>query len=208
MLPERHLALVTSVEASVFGRRTPTQPEVDEQAELEAAQGKGHATPKRKEAEAARKQRMTPPKNRKEANALHRERVREQRVKQRAALAGGGDERFLPSRDQGPVKKLIRDYIDSRRTIGEFLIPIFLGMFLLSIVLSSITQYVGTFAWLTVILLLAVDSVRILRGVKQAVIERFGANEARGITMYALMRSWQMRRLRLPKPVVRPGASV
>lgn len=189
----------------MFGRRTPTEPEVDEQADLEAAQGKGHATPKRKEAEAARKKRMTPPKSRKEANALHRERVKEQRAKQRQALGGAGDDRYLPGRDQGPVKKLVRDYIDTHRTIGEFLIPVFLGMFLLSLVLAPYTAYVGTYAWMTVIVLLGLDSVRILRGVKKVVTERFDAMEARGITMYALMRSWQMRRLRLPKATVRPG---
>jgi DUF3043 family protein len=200
---------VTNVEAgSVFGRRTSTDPAVEEQEALDAAQGKGRATPKRKEAEAARKKRMTPPRNRKEASALHRERVKEQRSKQREALAGAGDDRFLPARDRGPVKKFIRNYIDSRRTIGEFLIPVFLLMFLASILLSTITPYVGTFAWLAVLVLLTLDSVRITRGVKKAITERFGAEETHGITMYALMRSWQMRRLRLPKATVRPGDQI
>lgn len=192
----------------MFGRRTPTDPSVEEQEDLDAAQGKGRATPKRKEAEAARKKRMTPPRNRKEASALHKARVKEERGKQRLAMAGAGDDRFLPARDQGAVKKFIRDYIDSRRTIGEFLIPVFLVVFLLSIVLSGITPYVGTFAWVAVLALLAIDSVRVLRGVKKAITERFGADETRGITMYALMRSWQMRRLRLPKATVRPGEQV
>ncbi len=183
----------------------PTDRAVEEPEELDVAQGKGRATPKRKEAEAARKKRMTPPRNKKEASALHRERVKEQRGKQREAMAGGGDDRYLPTRDQGPVKKLIRNYIDSRRTIGEFLIPVFLLMFLVSILLSSITQYVGTFAWLAVLVLLGLDSRPRHRGVKKVVAERFGADETRGITMYALMRSWQMRRLRLPKATVRPG---
>jgi hypothetical protein len=181
---------------------------VEEQEEFDAAQGKGRATPKRKEAEAARKKRMTPPRNRKEASALHRERVKQQRSKQREALAGAGDDRFLPARDQGTVKKFIRNYVDSRRTIGEFLIPVFVLMFLVSILLSSITPYIGTFAWLAVLVLLAVDSVRILRGLKKAIIDRFGAEETHGITMYALMRSWQMRRLRLPKATVRPGDQI
>jgi len=189
----------------LFGRRTTNDPVVAEPEDLETSQGKGHATPKRKEAEAARKKRMTPPKSRKEASALRRERVKEQRGKQREALAGGGDDRYLPARDQGPVKRLIRNYIDSRRTIGEFLIPAFLVLFMLSILLSSVTQYVGTFAWLAILGVLAVDSVRVLKGVRQVVTERFGREATSGITMYALMRSWQMRRLRLPKATVRPG---
>lgn len=192
----------------MFGRRTPTEPSPQEQAELDTAQGKGRATPKRKEAEDARKKRMTPPRTRKEASALRKERLQEQRAKTRAAMAGGGDDRYLPARDRGPVKKIIRDYIDSRRTFGEFLIPAFLLMFLLAVLLSPYTQYIGTFAWLTVLILLALDSVRILRGVKRVITDRFGADETKGITMYALMRSWQMRRLRLPKATVRPGDEI
>jgi hypothetical protein len=192
----------------VFGRRTPTEPVVDEPADLEIAQGKGRATPKRKEAEAARKKRMSPPKNRKEASVMRRERVKEQRLKQREAMAGTGDDRFLPVRDRGPVKKLVRDYIDSHRTVGEYLVPIFLLMLVLSIALSSVTQNLGTFAWLIVVLLLTVDSVRVVRGVKKAITERFGADQTKGITMYAMMRSLQMRRLRLPKATVRPGATI
>lgn len=192
----------------MFGRRTTTDPAVEQQEELDTARGKGRATPKRSEAEAARKKRMTPPRSKKEANALHRERVKEQREKQRQAMAGGGDDRFLPTRDQGPVKKLIRDYVDSHRTIGEFLIPVFLVLFMISILLSNVTQYVGTIAWVTVLVLLAADSVRILRGVRAAITERFGAKETQGTTMYALMRSWQMRRLRLPKPTVRAGGEI
>jgi Protein of unknown function (DUF3043) len=192
----------------LFGRRTPTDPSVDEQEELDATQGKGRATPKRKEAEAARKKRMTPPRTRKEASALHRERAKEQRGKQREAMAGAGDDRFLPSRDQGPVKKFIRDYIDSRRTVGEFLIPIFLLMFMAAILLSGVTPYLGTFAWVGILLLLTLDSIRVVRGLKKAITEKFGAGETRGITMYALMRSWQMRRLRLPKSTVKPGDSI
>lgn len=192
----------------MFGRRTPTEPALQEQAELESAQGKGRATPKRKEAEAARKKRMTPPRTRKESSAMHRERTKEQRSKTRAAMSGVGDDRFLPVRDQGPVKKFIRDYIDSHRTVGEFLIPVFLVMFMLAILLSPFLQYIGTFAWLAVLILLAVDSVRVVRMVKRGITERFGADETQGITMYALMRSWQMRRLRLPKATVRPGDQV
>jgi hypothetical protein len=192
----------------VFGRRTPTEPVIDEPVEVDTAAGKGRATPKRKEAEAARKKRMTPPKTRKEASVMRRERMRDQRIKQRQALSGTGDDRYLPARDRGPVKKLVRDYIDSRRTIGEFLIPIFLLMFLLAIVLSGVMPNLGTFAWVAVILLLTVDSIRVVRGVKNIVTERFGADAAKGISMYAVMRALQMRRLRMPKATVGPGATI
>lgn len=192
----------------MFGRRSSSDAaEVSaaaQLAELEAAQGKGRATPTRKEAEALRKKRLTPPRNKKEANALHRDRVREQRAKTRAAMSGTGDDRFLPARDQGPVKKLIRNYVDSRRTIGEFLIPAFLLVFVLGVLLQAYAAYTPI-AWVAVLVALTLDSVRVLRGVRKAIIDRFGAGQTQGIAMYTLMRSWQMRRLRLPKPVVHPG---
>ncbi len=170
--------------------------------------GKGRATPKRKEAEALRKKRLTPPRSKKEAHALNRERVKENRQKQRAALAGGGDDKYLPARDRGPVKRFVRDYVDSHRTIGEFLIPIFLVMFVLALFLSPYTQFIGSFAWLVVLVALAVDSVRILRGMRKALAERFGTVDTHGLTMYTLMRSAQLRRLRLPKATVRPGERI
>jgi hypothetical protein len=198
----------------VFGRRSAPdsagdQTEAD-RAEAEANLGKGRATPKRAEAQAARKKRMAPPRSRKEANALRRERMKEQRLKQRLALSGG-DDKYLPPKDQGPVKKYIRDYVDSRRTIGEFLIPAFVVVFFGLVVLSSVAPsapYAGSVPWLVVMGALAFDSVRILRGVKQGIAERFGVQETKGIAFYTLMRSWQMRRLRLPKAKVRRGAEI
>ena len=35
-----------------------------------------------------------------------------------------GDERYLPERDQGPVKRFVRDYVDARLSIAEFLLPL------------------------------------------------------------------------------------
>ena len=44
--------------------------------------------------------------------------------------------------------------------------------------------------------------------IKAGVRERFGEDETKGIAWYALTRAWQMRRLRLPKPQVKPGDSI
>ena len=167
--------------------------------------GKGRPTPSRKEAEAARQKRLAPPRTRKEASALRREKGREGRAAQRAALNGSGDDRYLPARDQGPVKKYLRDFVDSRRTIGEFLLPLFFVVFVLVYVNQEWARRFSSSVFLAVILLLVVDSFRIARGSKKGVRERFGADEVRGTTMYSLLRSWQMRRLRLPKPRLRAG---
>ncbi len=166
--------------------------------------GKGRPTPSRKEAEAARKKRLAAPRNRKEANLLRREKMREARARQRQALESG-DDRYLPARDQGPVKRLVRDYVDSRRTIGEFMLPIFLLIFVTVYINTEWAARFSSSAFLSVMLLMIFDSVRISRGAKAAVRAKFGDDETKGITMYTLMRSWQMRRLRLPKPQIKAG---
>ncbi len=193
----------------MFGRRTAPEtvdPEVDG-TEPESPQGKGRPTPKRRDAEAARKKRNSPPRTKKEANKLHKERMREQRLKQRKAMETG-EERYLPARDRGSVRRFIRDWVDARRTIGEFLLPVF---FLIVVMVYIRTPYSGTlstFLWLVILAAMVLDSVRVVRGVKKAITVKFGADETKGITMYALMRSWQMRRLRLPKPQVKRGETV
>ena len=35
-----------------------------------------------------------------------------------------GDERYLPARDKGPVKRYIRDYVDARFSLGEAFMPL------------------------------------------------------------------------------------
>lgn len=115
-----------------------------------------------------------------------------------------GDDRYLPARDQGPVRRYIRDYVDTHRSIGEFLLPIFFVIFLLVYVNTTWAATVSSTAWLVVIAALVLDSVRIMRGLKAGLRSRFGDEATGGVTMYALMRSWQMRRLRMPKPQVSP----
>src|SRR4051812_34754961 len=97
----------------------------------EAPIGKGRPTPKRRDAR--KRRRMGTPASRKEAAALRRERLREQRSLQRRALQTG-DERPLRARDAGPAKKLARDYVDERFTMGQ----IFFGLILLVFVLGVI----------------------------------------------------------------------
>ena len=41
----------------------------------------------------------------------------------RAAMRTG-DDRYLPERDRGPVKRFIRDYVDSRFQFIQILLPV------------------------------------------------------------------------------------
>jgi len=166
--------------------------------------GKGRATPSRKEAEAARKRRQAPPRDRKEAAARRKEAIRASRAKTRAAMETGED-KYLPARDQGPVKRYVRDYVDSHRTIGQYFLVVFFFIAMLFFVNTAWAAAIGSVAWVVVLALLVLDSIRVTRGVKAGIRSRFGDDATKRITMYALMRAWQMRRLRLPKPLVKPG---
>ena len=37
-----------------------------------------------------------------------------------------GDDAHLPARDKGPERRFIRDHIDARWNIGEFMLPVML----------------------------------------------------------------------------------
>ncbi len=187
----------------MFGRRSPSesQPTTVEP----KPGGKGRSTPTRKEAEAARKQRVSSGSTRKDKSAHTRQARKNNRILQQQALAGTGDDRYLPSRDQGPVKRYVRDYVDSHRTMGEFLLPVFFLVFAVLFVGGDRYAAIGSYAWLAIIALMIADSIRIVRGVKSEISKRFGVAQTKGVAMYAVMRAWQMRRLRLPKPLVKAG---
>ncbi len=83
---------------------------------------KGRATPKRKDAEARLKVNSLAPSVSKEAKARDRALEKSRRIEGRAAFMRG-DENALPARDRGAARKWVRNYIDSRRTIGEYFLP-------------------------------------------------------------------------------------
>jgi hypothetical protein len=189
----------------VFGRRSKSAaPETPD--DSTKVDGKGRPTPTRKEAEEARKQRLAAPKGRRQQAARSRDQNRDARARVRTALQTG-DDKYLPERDKGPVKRYVRDYVDSRRTIGELLLPVFFVVFVIVIAAPQFSS-VGNTVWVLIIALMIIDSVRISTGVKKGIRERFGDEETKGVTMYAMMRAWQMRRLRLPKPQVSRGDSI
>ncbi|NED98313.1 DUF3043 domain-containing protein [Phytoactinopolyspora alkaliphila] len=165
---------------------------------------KGRPTPKRSEAEKARKERVKPPLNRREAMRRDRERIRAERARARTAMASG-DERYLLKRDQGPERKFLRDYVDARRTVGEFFLPIIIVVLLGNFIpIPAVNVFMMT-VWLVVMLMLFVDMAILSIRIKKEFRKRFPDDTGRGHTFYAIMRAMQIRRLRLPKPTVKPG---
>ena len=165
---------------------------------------KGRPTPKRSEAQSQRRSVAHTPTTRKDASKRQREERRQALQKQREALAGG-DERYLPARDKGPVRRFARDWVDSRFNVAEFFLPLAIVILVLSVVRVPSIQNIALLLWAVVIVLIVVDAAvsgfRLMKRLK----ERFPDGNTRGAVPYALMRSLQMRRLRLPKPQVKRG---
>jgi hypothetical protein len=165
---------------------------------------KGRPTPKRSEAEANRRGRAYVPKDRKEAAKDARSRDRSARERQRAALLNG-DESALPPRDKGPVRRFARDYVDSRMTAAEWFLPFAVIILLLSVMRSPALTAISLVLWVLIIALIVVHSFILSFGLRKQLATRFPDKSTKGAVAYALMRTLQMRRLRLPKPQVKRG---
>jgi len=193
----------------VFGRRTAKKSESEVEEESARPGGKGRPTPKRSEAQQARKKRMTPPRSRKEAAALQRERMRADREKRVKGMQSG-DERYLPARDRGPVRRFVRDYVDSRRSVGEFLLPLLLIILVLSFLGESMVWARSATAtlWLMMIVLTTLDTTLLVWRLGRQLKARFPDTSTKGAKLYGVMRSSQLRPLRMPKPQVKAGAKL
>jgi hypothetical protein len=187
----------------VFRRRTTNEPDPEETPD--SLTGKGRPTPKRREAEQLRKQRMTAPKNRKQASALQREKRRADRMKMQMAMVSG-DEAGLPVRDKGPVRRFCRDYVDSRRNFISYLLPCLVLILLIGVIPPAAGLVV--LFWLATIIFTVVDSIYLVWRLGRELASRFPDERTSGARLYALLRASQMRRLRLPKPQVDIGAEL
>lgn len=165
---------------------------------------KGRPTPKRSEAQAQRRNQASSPADRKQAAKRAREARRADLAKQREALSSG-DERYLPARDKGPVRRFARDYVDSRFAVAEFFLPLAVLILVLSMMPSAQIKNISLLLWLGVIVMIVIDSVGLAIRLKRQLRSRFPDEKLRGAVPYALMRTLQMRRLRLPKAQVKRG---
>lgn len=169
---------------------------------------KNRPTPTRKEAEAAARARAKLPKDRKALAKRQRQLRMESSRKVREAMKTG-DEKHLPPRDRGPVRRFIRDFVDSRLGFAELLAPVLIVIMLLGYGLAG--EVGRTFAnslWVTTLLLLVLDVLWLRFRVRRAVRMRFPEESLKGVTWYAVMRAINMRFLRLPKTQVKIGQAL
>ena len=163
--------------------------------------GKGRPTPTRREAEAAARARAKAARNPKaakgQARAMRAERSQEIRAGMKA-----GDERYLLPRDRGPVRRFVRDYVDTRLNMAEFAMPLLIFS-LLAQMAGAVQLGVGIMN--ATVLVVVIDGVWLRFRLRRQLVERFGKEHLKGTTFYAFMRALQMRFMRVPKPQKRIG---
>ncbi|MEV6630793.1 DUF3043 domain-containing protein [Actinoplanes sp. NPDC051470] len=204
---------------SLFRRKTSDAPATSDVAEevVEPARPKnytpskkelGQVTPKRVSSQ--RRVTEPAPQNRREAYKKMRERQREERAEASAGMRAG-DERYLLARDRGPERLLVRNIVDSRRTVGTYF---FAGAIIVLIGSSTRmpqpVQLAANLLWAILAVAVIIDSFLIARKVRALVRERFPKTTQRlgSLSLYGIMRGLTFRRMRVPKPAVQLGEKV
>ena len=185
----------------MFRRKSESTAVVDATAK---AGGKGRPTPSRKEAEAARMARVRTPRNRKEQAAAARSGRFESSQKMREAMRTG-DERYLPARDRGPLRRFTRDFVDSRFTLAELILPLLVVTMILGWSGNNSLAWFGNAFMMLMLLAVAANLVWLRFALHRQVKQRFPEASRQGLTYYAVVRAVQLRFLRMPKPQVRIG---
>ncbi len=165
---------------------------------------KGRPTPKRSEAERRRRQPYSAPGDKKAGNQQSRTRDKADRARKYEAMKRGEDW-ALSARDRGPIKALTRDYVDSRRRFSEYYMYILVVLMLVLLVKSTAVKVFVYPVVLVLVAIIVTEGVMIARGVRKLAALRFPKETTKGITMYAIMRTLQIRRFRMPSPRIKPG---
>ena len=189
----------------MFGRSNdpqPVTPALTESTPPPTDAGKGRPTPKRKVSEAANKRPLVAPTTKKAS----REQAKAQRDIEYRAMQTG-DERNMPAKDRGPVRRYIRDAVDARWNLGEFFLPMAAVFLVAQFALAKTAIAVFAILALYVYIIAAVIDVWLMwRGLKKRLVAKFGIEQVpRGAAMYAVLRAFQIRPSRMPKAQVKHG---
>ena len=196
-------------------RSAESAPDVAPDVVEPASAGKGRATPKRRDS-AVQRGPVSAPKTRKEAYARQKQAARAAKtgrkttagapmtaVQRREALRSG-DPAFLPKRDQGPTRKLARDYVDSHRMFSNYLLFLF-PLMIVSYLVPHI-QFVVIFVFLA----LVAEWYLTGRRIRALAIERNGSAQgsAMSIGFYSGSRAYLPRKWRIPAPQTQLGDKI
>ncbi len=159
---------------------------------------KTEPTMSRKQAEAARMQRLHPnlsPKEQRKAD-------REARYKARAEA--------WDRVEASPERVLARDFVDTRWTITEFLLPAMILVMALGMATVNwpvISSLIMLSMWLLLILSF-INTWLMWRSFKRILAQRVPGANSRGLLMYIYNRALMIRRFRRPAPRIKRGEAI
>lgn len=199
--------LSARLESSPVGLFSPYKRTEAESAEAPATVATDHGkpvkkavpTPTRREAEEARRQRVHPNLSPKQAKAKEREARMAQRESTMRAV------------EAAPGRVLMRDWVDSRRGISGWAMPIIMGTLVLSLFATQFgalaTAVISYLTW-AVLVVIVVDLYLMWRGYKKLHAARLPREPLKGLASYGVNRSINLRRLRIPAARVKPGDKI
>ena len=197
---------------SLFKKRSQT-PEPEPVAEPSPKPGgKGRPTPRRKDQQAKNLHPVVP----KDRAAAKREAraARDAAWKRQNEAMVTGEEKYLPSREKGPIKRYIRDFVDARFNLGEYFMPLIFVLLIISFGFSHILHHYPLVSFYTVLamngyLLLAIaDAVWCWARLRRRLIAKFGQEKVKDegtILFYIMSRCFMLRRWRRPATLVKRG---
>ena len=178
-----------------------------------AETAKGRPTPKRSEAERGRRQGITGSRGGSGARggggggSGTPEERRAERIRKQQAMRRGEDWALLP-RDRGPVKQLARDYVDSKRHLGEYLFYVLILVIILTFIHAPVIQTYSTLIALVLFVIIGFEVSVQVRAIRRLASVRLPGENTRGLSFYVGMRTINPRRLRSPAPRVKPGQQI
>jgi hypothetical protein len=132
-------------------------------------------------------------------------RAAQERHASREALLAG-DEAGLPTRDRGPVRRFVRDFVDGRWAAAELFLPLAVVVLVLGLFRNQQIQGIVSLVWMFSVIFIIIDTSILLVRLNGELASRWPDKQDRkGAIFYGLARVMQLRRLRLPPPRVRRG---
>jgi hypothetical protein len=177
--------------------------------------GKGRPTPKRRDTSPQRGP-VQAPKTRKEAYRWQKEQT--QRGRSAGTTASGkkmsnqafrealrrGDPAALPKRDQGPVRKIARDWVDSHRMLSNYMLILFPLM-----IVGYLIPYLN-FVVIALLFTIVIEwyfTGRRIRSLAASRLDRVREGPW-SLAFYAGSRAYMPRRWRMPGPQVNVGDAI
>ena len=117
-----------------------------------------------------------------------------------------GEERYFLARDKGPVRRFVRDFVDSRWSVVELMIPVLVFSMILGYSGNTQASVVSSYLLMAMFIIVILEMTGLRFRIRREVRQRFPDESLKGLSYYAIIRAMQIRPLRMPKAQVKRGA--